>query len=233
MLSRFSVTRTTSILALGFAFNVACPNSVFAVVLWTNPITGTDPGNSNPYTTGQMVDSRITVSGIGRGSGLSANSGDNRYNANSWGGTSRDATDYFTFTLTPKAGYEIDLMSFVYSGQRSNSGPNTFEFRSSKDSFASSIGSPTATGTTISLAASAYQNLTSAIEFRLYGWGNSAAGGTFSVNDFTFNGEVAPEPTTTLLFGGSAVGLLAARRRREGRNESLFTNLVGRFVKFA
>lgn len=43
----------------------------------------------------------------------------------------------------------------------------------------------------IDLSASQFQNITSPITFRLYGWNASGASGTFSVNDFTFNGATA------------------------------------------
>ncbi len=156
----------------------------------TNPITATDPSLSNPFTSGQVVAANITASGIGRGAGISANAGSNRYNANSWNTASIDLTAYFTFTLTPNSGFEIDFNSFVYAGQASGSGPTSFAFRSSVDSFASNIGTPTASGTTISLSGASYQNITSAIEFRLYGWGASSSAGTFSVNEFGFTGLV-------------------------------------------
>jgi hypothetical protein len=67
------------------------------------------------------------------------------------------------------------------------------------DGFASNIGSPTATGATINLSGPEYQNIDAQIEFRLYGWGASAAAGTFSVNNFVFNGSVnfsCTPPTT-------------------------------------
>jgi hypothetical protein len=97
---------------------------------------------------------------------------------------------YFQFTLTPDAGCEIDFTSFVYTGSASGTGATSFAFRSSVDGFTSNIGTPNAAGTTINLSAAAYQNITATITFRFYGFGASAAGGTFSLNDFTFNGVV-------------------------------------------
>jgi hypothetical protein len=167
--------------------------------IFENPITGTNPNTDNPYTTGQIVDPNITVSGIGRGSGINGTNANDRYNANTWNAASLDADKYFYFILTPNSGYEIDFASFVYTGQASGTGPTSFAFRSSVDGFASNIGLPTVTGATISLTGTEYQNITSPIEFRLYGWGASGSGGTFSVNDFEFNGSVnfvCPPPTT-------------------------------------
>jgi len=162
----------------------------FGQSIFTNPITGTNPNTSNPYTLGQTVNANITVSGIGRSSGITGSNGNDRYNATGWNSASLDTNDYLEFTLTPNSGYEIDFVSFVYTGQASSTGPTSFAFRSNLDGYTTNIGTPIATGTTISLAGASYQNLTNSITFRLYGWGASGAGGTFSVNDFTFNGTV-------------------------------------------
>jgi hypothetical protein len=180
-------------------------------VLWTNPITGTNPNTSNPYTTGQTVIADISVSGIGRGDGITGTNANDRYNANSWNTATIDLTAFFTFTLTPGVDKEIDFTNFIYSGQASGTGATSFSFRSSIDGFSANIGTPTSTGATINLTAGAYQGISAPIEFRLYGWGASASTGTFSVNDFTFNGEVVPEPTSALL---GSLGLLVLLRRR-------------------
>lgn len=157
--------------------------------IFTNPITGTIPGSANPYTTGQTVAPNITVSGIGRGSGITGVEAINRYNATGWNIAGLDANDYFTFTLSPNPGYVIDFGNFVYTAETSGTGPTNFSFRSSLDGFVSNIGTATSTGTTIDLTALAFQNRTSAVEFRLYAWGGSD--GEFSINSFTFNGVVA------------------------------------------
>lgn len=164
--------------------------------IFSNPITGTNPSSANPYTTGQTVDTNITVSGIGRGTGIIGTNTNNRYNAEGWNSTSLNANDYFTFTLTPNSGYEINFISFIYSGQASGTGPTSFVFRSSLDGYVANIGTATAIGTTIDLSSASYQNLTSAVTFRIYAWGASAPTGTFSINDFIFNGTVSAVSTT-------------------------------------
>ncbi len=78
--------------------------------IFTNPINGTNPNASNPFTSGQTVDPNITVSGIGRGAGITGTNATDRYNANSWNTASIDLTAYFEFTYcTPNVGYEIDF----------------------------------------------------------------------------------------------------------------------------
>ena len=76
---------------------------------------------------------------------------------------------------------------------------------------------PTATGTTIDLSGPAFQGVTAPIEFRLYGWGGTGASGTFSVNDFTFNGTVdaitVPEPASFTLVMLLGLIPMVSRRR--------------------
>ena len=176
--------------AIGFSI------STFSQSIWTNPITGTNPNTSNPYTIGDVADLNITASGIGRGSGIIGTNANNRYAASAWNSASLDANDYFEFTLTPNPGCSINFSDFVYTAQASASGPQTnFAFRSSADGFTADIGTPNLAGTTISLAGAAYQSVSSAITFRFHAWGASAAGGTFSINDFTFSGTTSCGPT--------------------------------------
>ncbi|WP_396157764.1 choice-of-anchor D domain-containing protein [Flavobacterium sp.] len=173
--------------------------------IFNNPITGTNPNTSNPYTIGQTVAANMTASGIGRGSGILGTNTNDRYNSDGWSTGAIDLTDYFEFTMTPSPGYEINFVSFVYTGQVSSGTPN-FAFRSSVDGYTSNIGTPSASGTTISLSASAYQNVNSAITFRFYAFGLTAAATTYSINDFTFNGTVILSvPCTTPTTQASAL----------------------------
>jgi autotransporter-associated beta strand protein len=179
----------------------SCATLNTPVTIWTNPITGTNPGLSNPYTTGDVVVSNLTVSGISL-TGAVGTAANNRYNANTWSTGAIDLAKYFQFTLTPDVGYEIDFNSFVYTGQVS-SGTPTLEMRSSLDGYTASIGSPSVAGTTVSLTAGAYQNITSAITFRVYVYNIAGAGTTYSINDFSFTGNVNSIGTiTTGTIGG-------------------------------
>ncbi|MFN0173008.1 MAG: T9SS type A sorting domain-containing protein [Saprospiraceae bacterium] len=164
--------------------------------IFDNPITGTNPNTANPYTTGQTFDPNITVSGIGRGTGISGTNANNRYNANSWNTADIDLDAYFEWILTPNSGQKINFASLDYTGQVSATGPISFAVRSSLDNYASDIATPTIDNDAtphsgqIDLSASTFDNITSAITFRFYGWDASAGGGTFSINDFLFNGAV-------------------------------------------
>ncbi len=187
-------------------------------VVLTNPITGTNPGASNPFNSGQTVAANLSASGIGRGSGIAASSATDRYSASGWNSPALGATDYFTWTLTPAADYQLTLTSFSYTAQVSGTGPTSFAFRSSLDSFSGNLGPATSTGGAITLSSGMFSGLTSPVEFRLYGWGASSGTGTFSVNDFTFNGTLSavPEPSTYAAIAGVA-GLAVALVRKRGR----------------
>lgn len=169
--------------------------SVHGQTIWSNTITGTNPNTDNPYTTGQTTDPDVTVSGIGRGSGITGANANDRYNASNWATAALDANDYFEFTITPNSNIALDFVAFTYTAQASGTGPSNFAFRSSLDGFTANIGAPTVGGTTIDL--SAFQDQTSPITFRLYAWGGS--GGTFSINDFSFTGT-SPLPVRLLSF---------------------------------
>lgn len=162
--------------------------SGFGQSIFTNPITGTNPNTGNPYTTGQLINPNITVSGIGRGAGINGTNANDRYNANGWNTTTIDLAAYFEFTITPNTGYTIDFVNLVYTAQRSNTSISNFAFRSSVDGFNSNIGIPTFNGATIDL--SSFQNISGPITFRFYAWGASVSTTTFSINNFTFNGNV-------------------------------------------
>jgi hypothetical protein len=165
--------------------------NLFGQSIWTNPITGTNPSTANPYTTGQTVDPNITASGIGRGTGIAASNANDRYSASGWSTGAIDLNDYFEFTISPNAPCSINFSSFTYTGQASGTGPTNFAFRSSIDGFNSNIGTPNSVGTTIDLSSATYQNLTTSITFRIYGFSSGGGSGTFSINSFTFNGSIS------------------------------------------
>lgn len=158
--------------------------------IFTNPITGTNPNTSNPYTTGQTVNANITVSGIGRGSGITGQNVNNAYSASGWNSSSINFNDYYEFTLTPNSCYYINFSSFTYTSALS-SGSANYAFRSSIDNYASDIATYTTNaGSTIDLSGLSFQNITSSITFRLYCWNANSSSRTFRINDFSFTGSV-------------------------------------------
>ena len=204
----------------------------FGQSIYTNPITGTNPNLSNPYTTGQSFDSNIIVSGISRGSGINGADANNRYNAESWG-LGFNTNDYFEFTLTPNADYKIDFSSFDFTAQSTIlTGPPYISVRSSLDNFATNIGGSltllsfgTPVPNSINLSSSTYQNITHPITFRIYAWG-AGLGGKLSINNFTFNGSVSCAITTTWSDGSWSDGF-PSLGKHVIINDNYNTNLGG------
>ncbi len=163
----------------------------YAQSIWENDIStkNPDPADENPYITNQIINPNITVSGLLRSPSLMPSNADERFSARNWS-TIEDLNLYFSFSLAPNSGYQLNLINLIYTGQSSGTGPRIFALRSSLDGFSTNIGMPTESGGTIDLSDVKYQNLTNSIEFRLYGWGASSSVGTFSINDFVFNGTV-------------------------------------------
>ena len=204
-LNRLSKINFSSLVAV-FLISIG----VNAQVIYENPITGPNPNTSNPYIIGQVNNSNLSVSGIGRGSGISGSSGNNRYSANNWTqGTSSSSNDYFYWTITPNSCNEIDFSSLALTFERSASGPQNFALRSSIDNYATDIWTYNYTTTTlqaqtISLASASFQNVTADVTFLIYGWSATSGSGTFSINSFTFNGSVN---ATTSPVAGNITGI--------------------------
>ena len=230
--------------SLFIAFIVSCVGN--AQVIFENPITGANPNTSNPYIIGQSNNSSVTVSGIGRGSGISGSNGNNRYSANNWTqGTSSNSNDYFYWTVGPSGCHEIDFSSLEIAIERSSSGPQNFALRSSVDNYASDIWTYNYTTTTLQtqtifLASASFQNVTADVTFRIYGWSSVANSGIFSINSFAFNGSVnaASTPVAGVISGSNSVcsgsnaaldlsGHTGNIQWQSSTNNSTFSNING------
>jgi len=165
-------------------------SSSYGQAIFSNTITGVNPSSSNPYTTGQVVHPNITTDGVRRGSGNGVSNSTNSYSLIRWNQSAITPAKCIQFKMVPNACFEIDFTSFQYSGALS-SGSANFVLRSSADNFNSNIGLATASGGTISLSGSSFQNITSEITFRLYIWGSASNSVVYSLYDFSFNGTVS------------------------------------------
>ena len=140
---------------------------------------------------------------------------------------------YLTFTITPDAGYEIDLTSLTLQYQQVSTvasaptghSPTTLFIQSSVTGFGDTatdlFTDSTLLGTfesgTLTLSSnSLFQNLTSAVTFRIYAYGsrgNTSSQG-LRFDNITLNGDMVavPEPSAAgLLLGG--LGMLLGYRR--------------------
>ncbi len=147
----------------------------------------------------------------------------------------KSESHYFSFTVTPDIGKTLNLTSvnFFYGDAQTEASPIVLNLGlyTSVDSYAAQVGSTlswspatttkvapadyftTASGAqyaSLDLSGPAFQNLTTATTFRIYGWDNSTAAGQLRIDDVQLNGTVVPEPSAALLGG---LGLLALLRR--------------------
>jgi hypothetical protein len=150
-----------------------------------------------------------------------------------------DLGRYLSVTITPNAGYSLDLNSISFTIQRSGSGIRSYSVRSSLDSFSANLpasispananlavgagnqfqwvldsNTSAQNGSLITLGAG-YDALTSAVTFNFYGWNAELVGGTFSIDNVVLSGAVTPvpEPGTIALTGLGLVALALYRRK--------------------
>ncbi|MCF8363106.1 MAG: hypothetical protein K9G70_10840 [Prolixibacteraceae bacterium] len=162
----------------------------FSQAIVENNIEGENPYLDNPFTAGQVVDEKLLFSGIGRSDTIEGYEALDRYNAHLWNTEELDEERYFTLIITPRANCYIDFLSFEFSAQSSTTGPVAVALRSSIDDFTENIGIPAINGGFIDMTSEGFQGVDGPIEFRIYAWGATTEAGTFSVNDFVFNGYV-------------------------------------------
>lgn len=217
----FSVTNATTISATvptgatTGTISVTTPNgtatstasfTVTGPVLATYALT-TVNGNATqaPAT---ATSANATATAIVRGNGISnsVSSSTGLYGAASWtspvGSTLADAQtngDYMAFSITPTAGYALNLSSVSINAYRTSAGPQTVELLVSTDGVAFS--SPVSLGAqnpvTTSISGALYtftagsgvpQNVNGTLYFRLYGYAASGTGNFYLLQNGTTNG---------------------------------------------
>ena len=234
--------KKTLIAVLGLAASLA---GVQGQVFTGNFTFGTG-GNVTSFVYNGAPATNVTVSALTK-NGVTSTSSSGNFRGSNWAldaGSatltgSIDASKYFEFSLTPSVGFTLNISSFTFGVGRSGTGPRSFQWRSSLDSFAAPISGYTtvhaalnqssgvltyaadattsATNNTLTFPTPNYQNL-AGVTFRFYGYNAEAAGGTGGLEgNFMFTGEAVsavPEPSTWALIGlGSAFVLWRLRRK--------------------
>lgn len=133
-----------------------------------------------------------------RGPGVTnTNTAANAFTAESWSLAATpglDVNDYYSFTVTPAAPAIMNLFALELDERRSGTGIRNWSIRSSIDGFAADLASfavPDDTATRVDqqvLLGPAFRNLTTAVEFRIYGFDAEAAGGTWRVDNVQLAG---------------------------------------------
>lgn len=209
--------------------------SASILVAWDVAGVGTETTLGSVFNTNGIQVSTISIDE----STLNATATANAFNMNNWSqadsfaGAQAD-NSYFSFTVTPVAGWTMNISNIVWRHNRSTTGPQNLALTSSLDNHASILGSDVRTGTTVAerqypfpgnLDPNDFEGLSSAVEFRIYGWNASGTAGTTRIQDggnlgdgstgfdFAVFGTAIPEPGTGIVMM-LGFGFIAFLRRR-------------------
>ncbi len=161
----------------------------------------------------------VTVGSISRGSGLTPSASAGTFSASGWTtAASRDANDYYDFSVSVEAGYVLDLDRLELDERRSATGIRAWSIFSSLDGFSTALATfavadnaSTRTDQGVNLG-SAFGALTGAVNFRIYGYESESGAGTWRVDNVELLGAISKVPVTTPAStpdGGSSLLLLS------------------------
>jgi hypothetical protein len=169
---------------------------------------------------------------------VSAVAAPNTFGTANWqtAGNAIDLTRYVEFTVSPTAGYALTLTDFSFQDQISGTGPVNFALRSSKDTYAANIFSgstnSTITDPAHTTSLSGFTTLTSGTTFRLYGYGATASGGTWRLDNIIVQGFITTTgPTlvvnpTSLAFGSVNTNTTSTQQSFTLQGVSLTNNVT-------
>lgn len=125
-----------------------------------------------------------------------------------------DLAKYYNVTITPAAGYGLNIVDIAFQATRSGTGVRNWAVRTSADNFGTNLGTAACSNTNIAIqggntyfwSADSYTafatqnictinpgtsltNITAPLSIRFYGWNAEASGGTFRIDSATFNGS--------------------------------------------
>jgi len=210
-------------------------STTLSAQLATWEVTGQNAAANNPLQA-TTLGSSISSASLSIGGGITASGSVDTFGGSAFNTTTlADAItggDYISFTISPDSEYAISVSSIAFNSGVSTAVTNfnvallssITGFTSANSLLTYNFSSTGAPAQSITLSGvSLLQNVNNAIEFRLYGWRDSAGTSTFRIrslsgNDLVINGSVTavPEPSTyAAIFGAVALlGTLFIRRRR-------------------
>ena len=177
----------------------------FAQTAFTGTYTWGANGNTNSFAYNGTDIANLTESAFTK-VGVTTGSSSGNFRASGWAldpviGTltgTNDPSKYFEFSLTADSGFTLSMTNINFGVGRSATGPRTFVWSSSVDSFATiitnytvpanvtnnagvitigDVTSATLTNIALDLSAASFQSLT-AVTFRFYAYNSEASGGT-------------------------------------------------------
>jgi hypothetical protein len=215
------------------AFAAVCGVAAHAQI-----VSYTFGSSGSPSSSATTVAGNVSASSFASnlGSGATSSGSPGSLNAGGGGGSyfvssNWRAVDgnYFYFTITPAAGYQITLSDFSFYYAATSTGPNSASLTSSADNYGSALGNFALTRQAGgSLLASDWHAANSSITmtaissatiFRVNATGASASTGALRIDAVTLNGTVSavPEPATYAAISGAIalLGVIVSRRRKK------------------
>ena len=122
--------------------------------------------------------------------------------------------DYFAYTVTPQPGFQLSLTSIMLDERRTAEGIRNFEVRSSLDNYASALSTFTVPNDSLfrsnqtTTLGTSFNNLSSPIIFRIYGYNAGAANGSWRVDNVRTLGDVSSAQAVPFEFS-PGMGILA------------------------
>lgn len=165
-----------------------------------------------------------TASTMTRGSGLTATIAAGAFSSSGWTtANTRDVNDYYTFTVTPSANYQMTLTRLELDERRSGTGIREWAIYSSLDgynvaltpTFAVPDDTLTRTDQGVNLGAP-FSLLSAPISFRIYGYTSEGSGGTWRIDNVQLSGSLTavPEASTWVAGLGLSLGMLGTFVRK-------------------
>jgi len=186
------------------------PDSLFTFIISDNDVPAPVSGVLQQYNfTGANGDEAIfppdgqplngALSNMKRGSGLQPSAAGNVFNSTGFTtGATADTSDYYSFSIKANTGFQLNLDSLVFGQRKSNSGPASYAIRSSQDNFQGDLSTGQGTNTISwnnkTVFGAAFTGISSdqTTEFRIYGYGATAASGTWRIDSVRIYGNISP-----------------------------------------
>ena len=121
---------------------------------------------------------------------------DNSLSTTGFNSATINTAKYIQFSVTPNANYAVVFNNISFYDQKSGTGPTTWVLRSSLDGYVANLNTPSAANTPFAATPNVvelglnFQNIATAVTFRLYAYGATSSAGTWRVDDLTIEGSL-------------------------------------------